>query len=245
MIEIKHGLAPCPQTAYERFYAARTTEHELDYYLWLLRLLGLRAGERLLDVGCGEGALVRAVRARQVAAWGVDVARKALESAGGASGGDRAVVQADGERLPFPDRCFDVVTSVGSLEHYADPERGAGELARVLVPGGRALVLVPNTFGLLWTVKHALRTGEIFDDGQPIQRYGTRGEWERLLVRQGLRVARVVGFDVPVRPQRVRSWLGLLVRPRTLGLTLIGRFLIPVNLASCLVYLCRREGGAG
>ena len=144
-----------------------------------------------------------------------------------------------GERLPFADGCFDYVTSIGSLEHYVDPERGAAELARVLAPEGRAVVLLPNTFGLLWTVRDARHTGEVCDDGQPIQRYGTRKEWERMLERGGFRMERVVGFDIPVRPQSFRGWLrALLVHPIALARAVLIWLFMPVNLAGCLVYIC-------
>ncbi|NIU60939.1 MAG: methyltransferase domain-containing protein, partial [Pseudomonas stutzeri] len=54
------------------------------------------------------------------------------------------VVQAPGERLPFPDATFDVVFSHEVLEHVADDRACVAEMVRVTRPGGRIVVFVPN-----------------------------------------------------------------------------------------------------
>jgi SAM-dependent methyltransferase len=46
--------------------------------------------------------------------------------------------------LPFGDASFDAVYSMGTIEHFDETERAVGEIARVLAPGGRAIVGVPN-----------------------------------------------------------------------------------------------------
>jgi len=237
MIEIRHTGEGGLRAAYDEFYESRQTRHEDDYYRWLIRLLRPQAGRSLLDVACGEGPLVRTAAAAGLCARGVDLSRTALAKAG-KNRGEESFVQAEGERLPFANGTFDYVTSIGSLEHYENPDRGAAELKRVLAPGGRALILLPNTFGLYWTIKHAWRTGEIFDDGQPIQRYGTRKEWERLLAGQGLATDEVLGFDVPARPQSLKSWIHCLLRPWGWPRLIFVWMMIPINLAGCLVYLC-------
>jgi SAM-dependent methyltransferase len=49
-------------------------------------------------------------------------------------------VLADAHRLPFADGCFDLVIAYNAFEHYRDPRRAAGEIFRVLRPGGRVLI---------------------------------------------------------------------------------------------------------
>jgi SAM-dependent methyltransferase len=51
---------------------------------------------------------------------------------------------ADVRDLPFADASFDAIYSMGTIEHFADTGRAVGEIARVLAPGGRAIVGVPN-----------------------------------------------------------------------------------------------------
>lgn len=96
----------------------------------------------LLDLGCGDGVFARMLFP-QGAGCGVelmpDVAR-----AGVASGHFRAVIQADGHRLPFAPASFQTVFSNCVLEHVADLPAVLGEVHRVLRPGGHLLCTVPS-----------------------------------------------------------------------------------------------------
>ncbi len=53
---------------------------------------------------------------------------------------------ADIRELPFPDASFDAIYSMGTIEHFDETERAVEEMARVLKPGGRAIVGVPNRY---------------------------------------------------------------------------------------------------
>ncbi|HEV7669656.1 MAG TPA: methyltransferase domain-containing protein [Thermoanaerobaculia bacterium] len=111
--------------------------------LWAWRRLGLRAHDRVLDVGCGSGALLGflARRVRPAARWvGVDLSVGFL----GFSTRSRPPVSIAGAsafHLPFPDRTFDVLLSSHVLHHLPASELGAlfSEARRVLRPGGRSL----------------------------------------------------------------------------------------------------------
>ena len=112
-----------------------------------------RAGERVLDVATGSGdlaaALARAVGPRGEV-WATDVNRAMLER-----GRDRLLdeglvlpaVQCDAERLPFPAARFDCVTVGFGLRNMTHKERALAEMARVLRPGGRLVVL---EFSRVW-----------------------------------------------------------------------------------------------
>jgi ubiquinone/menaquinone biosynthesis C-methylase UbiE len=94
---------------------------------------------RLLEVGCGEGILLGATEVTEK--YGVDVSTKALERTQARSP-DAHLSVALGEHLPFPDASFDVVTSVGVMEHFLDDRAASAEIARVLKPGGRYYCLI-------------------------------------------------------------------------------------------------------
>jgi demethylmenaquinone methyltransferase/2-methoxy-6-polyprenyl-1,4-benzoquinol methylase len=112
-----------------------------------------RAGERVLDVATGSGDLAAAF-ARRVQpggeVWATDINLKMLRR-----GRDRLLdtgalspaVQCDAERLPFPDAYFDLVTVGFGLRNMTHKDRALAEMARVLKPGGRVVVL---EFSKVW-----------------------------------------------------------------------------------------------
>ena len=145
---------------------------------------------------------------------------------------------ANAENLPFKKGLFNYLTNIGSLEHYFNPARAIKEMSRVLAPTGLALVLLPNTFGLLGNIFHVWRTGDVFDDGQPLQRYGTPVQWSTLLQENGLRVIRVIKYEREF-PRTWRDGCWYLLHPHKLVRVFLS-FLVPQNMASFLVYLCRK-----
>ncbi len=104
----------------------------------------VRAGERVLDIASGSGDLARAFRARGADVWITDINRRML-----ARGRDRGLdagqvspaIQCDGERLPFPASSFDCVTVGFGLRNMTHKDAALADMARVLRPGGRLLVL--------------------------------------------------------------------------------------------------------
>jgi arsenite methyltransferase len=93
--------------------------------------LGLRAGDRVLEVGFGGGALLRSMRDRGARVAGVDASAAMVGRARGLD-----VHLAPAERLPFGAGRFDKAVSVASLYFWPDPAAALAELARVLRPGG-------------------------------------------------------------------------------------------------------------
>ena len=112
-----------------------------------------RPGERILDVAAGSGDLARALGRRVQPGgeiWVADINRSMLER-----GRDRLLdegilapaVQCDAERLPFPSAYFDCVTVGFGLRNMTHKEAALAEMARVLKPGGRLVVL---EFSKVW-----------------------------------------------------------------------------------------------
>jgi SAM-dependent methyltransferase len=117
--------------------------------------LGVRRGERLLDLGCGGGrhafqalrlgARVIALDADAPEVGAVRDTVGAMVDAGEVGAESEAgMVQGDARRLPFADASFDRVIAAEVLEHIPEDRRAMAELARVLKPGGTMAVTVPR-----------------------------------------------------------------------------------------------------
>ena len=229
------------QTAYEKIYAGEGIRQTDSFYLWLLKLMRIEAGQRLLDISCGEGSLVRLAKERGVTAYGADMSETALLTAVHEARTQQFAV-GDAQDLPFADASFDYVANIGSLEHYLDPVKGILEIRRVLSPHGLACILLPNVYSIVDNVWYAYRFGRTFQDVQPIQRYAARYDWQDLLEANGLHVDKTVKYEREW-PTQAGDWQVYLHHPKSLVKLLLTP-LIPLNLASCFVYLCRRRDRA-
>ena len=241
MIEIRHDKiedTASTQDAYNRIYRHLGLTQRDSFYLWLIGLLRPKPGKILADISCGEGRLSLLAKEQGLHALGVDFALEGVLK-GAQVSPDSGWIVGDGEAIPLSEACLDYVTHIGSLEHYIHPEKGAREIARVLKPDGKACILLPNAFGLLGNILNVLSKGDVHDDGQPLQRYGTRAYWESLLESNGLQVMDTIGYgevNFPRTSQDMKWWLS---RPRKV-LRLALSALIPLNLANHLVFICRR-----
>lgn len=241
MIEIRHRAIRQGQTtqaAYDTLYEARDLLMRDSFYLWLIELIDPQPGELMLDVACGQGRLIQLAAAQGFNVTGVDFSYVGLQANAQRTPTAKWLL-GDGEALPLADASVDCLLSIGSLEHYQHPWQGVCEMARVLKPGGRACLLLPNAYGLFGNIQHVLTTGEVFDDGQPLQRYATRRTWETVLTRGGLQVERLVPYSEVNWPRTRQDWLWLARRPQRMVRACLAH-LVPPNFANQLVFFCRR-----
>jgi demethylmenaquinone methyltransferase/2-methoxy-6-polyprenyl-1,4-benzoquinol methylase len=125
-----------------------------------LELLNVRAGERVLEIGCGTGAALELIpgqacavgRAPCLSAWGLDLSRGMLAQARTRlkkTGNLAALVQGDALRLPFQTASFDAIFTAFTLELIDTPEipLALAETRRVLRPGGRLGVVSLSKLG--------------------------------------------------------------------------------------------------
>ena len=121
-------------------YAAIARRNTWEVGERIVRAVGVRAGEDVLDVACGTGnAAIRAAR-EGARVTGVDLTPELFDAAraeAASAGVEIEWVEGDAESLPFPDESFDVVVSVFGCMFAPRHEVAAHELARVLRPSGR------------------------------------------------------------------------------------------------------------
>jgi ubiquinone/menaquinone biosynthesis C-methylase UbiE len=150
-------------------------------------LLGLRPGDRVLDVACGPGNFTRDF-GRAVGedglALGIDASRtmlaRAVRDTPPAMARSVGYVRADATRLPFRDGSFDAVCCFAALHLFADPFGGLDDMARVLAPGGRIAI-----FTSCRTLPFPLRPLEALAGAASGMRMFERGEVARELRRRG------------------------------------------------------------
>ncbi len=104
-------------------------------------------GMRILDFGCGEGALVSAFLERGFDAFGTDIREAWPAGPIGGSGRLRPCATSP-YRIPFDDGTFDLVVSNSVFEHVTNVEESFREIRRVLRPGGATLHMFPGPWYL-------------------------------------------------------------------------------------------------
>src|SRR3954449_497931 len=158
-----------------------------------LLLAAAKPGERVLDLGCGAGRFVAALRDAGSDPVGVELAEAALDRArANAPGADLRPVEPDGS-LPLEHASVDLVWCSEVLEHVADTEHALLEVRRVLRPGGRVLITVPFHGRVKAALIGLLRFDRHFDPTGQHLRFYTRSSLAGTLERAGF-------ADVDARP---------------------------------------------
>ncbi|MEM2373495.1 MAG: class I SAM-dependent methyltransferase [Thermoproteota archaeon] len=129
--------------------------HEIAFNL-------LEPGQKILDIGCGDGQFLALVKDKFNELYGIDISPLAIEKAR-----NYCLQMGVGERLklilwdvenglPFEDSIFDAVTCLAVLEHVFYPPSLLKEISRVLKVGGVLVLQVPNDVWLLYRIQFLL-----------------------------------------------------------------------------------------
>lgn len=175
----------------------------------VLEWLAARPGESILDLGCGDGQLTA-----RIAAIGVDVRGLDASAAMVAAARQRGIsaVNANAERLPFPDAAFDAVFSNAALHWVRDHDSMMAEVHRVLKPGGRFVAemgghgnIAAIRVGLMAVLgRHGFGDAE---DG--VNYYPTPEAYSRRLEQHGFKVDRIalIPRPTPLEKTGMEGWL--------------------------------------
>ena len=137
------------------------------------KLQNLR-GKNVLDVGCGLGQTMKYFIDRGAKPAGLDINFDILKKAHGQG---LNVSQADAGKIPFKDNSFDLVYSLGVVEHLPDIKSTLLEHVRVCKPEGKVIIIIPNlimpyflTAILFECLRGAIKYGTVFTIGKRISR---------------------------------------------------------------------------
>ncbi|MCH8835228.1 MAG: methyltransferase domain-containing protein [Proteobacteria bacterium] len=203
-------------------------------------------GQKVLDVGCGSGALSCRLAKMGARVTAIDITEAAVALArrnARAQGLDMDIVRMDAEDMALPPASFDFVFSWGVLHHTDDIGAAFREVSRVLRPGKSGLVMVYHRAsavyylnGLKWLLVkgklfrgHTLRSVQDFYTDGYYHRYLRRGEIAGLLAGAGLTARRisVTQYQKPILPF-IPGWLDRALKAR-FGMCLVAEFDKPVD----------------
>jgi 2-polyprenyl-3-methyl-5-hydroxy-6-metoxy-1,4-benzoquinol methylase len=231
------------QSLYDRSWettlaAGREQRSNLQTNLDFLRETALlKAGDRILEIGCGIGTVVHELSRQGYDIRGTDIANAAIEY-GLKKYGDIKLAVQPAEELPYEDRSFDVVLSFDLFEHIARIDRHVAEVSRVLKPGGYYLFQTPNKFSNIIheTLHHRSLAWRRFHPS-----LHTPGQVRRRLGRHG--------FSVQFRKMNIINAFTLkkLAKYGLFG-TFIGKIdftRLPLGLQTNLYVIAQRKEGAG
>jgi SAM-dependent methyltransferase len=204
-----------------------------EAYPIFLKLLGLGRDQKILDVACGPGLLLSVAMDQRLEAHGVDISSEALKMCKSLL--PRAdVILANAEALPYPDKHFDGITCIGSLERFIDLERSLSEQIRVAKADARFCYLVRNANTFSWRVFVQLLGRQNVRGHQGAK---TLAEWKGIFRRSGLEILHVCHDHWPIL--RLLRWIPIGNRFIDYGKRRKG--LLPLKCANEFIFILKKR----
>ncbi len=194
-------------------------------------------GQKILEVGCGEGSLLQMIRAGNEV-HGVDISQSGVDKTRAKSIPCHCL-DASNEPLPYADGFFDTAITLETIEHVENPHRMLWELKRILKQGGTLVISIPGE-----RVYHPFVYPGLF----------SRKNFSEFLRANGFVIEQVAGWgQAPLLDHWVRGvregkngalkglaelvyWIG-----RKRNLLMRKRLGTPLRWAFCLNFICRNE----
>jgi SAM-dependent methyltransferase len=175
----------------------------------VLEWLAAKPGEKILDLGCGDGQLTQRIAATGADVLGVDASADMVRAAR-----QRGVVAdlGDAEQLPYADKTFDAVFSNAALHWVRNQDAMIAEIDRVLKPGGRFVAEMGghgNVAAIRVALMAVLARHECLDSEDGANYFPTAESYALRLEKQGYRVQRIALIPRPTPLPRggMSEWL--------------------------------------
>ncbi|MDP3536601.1 MAG: methyltransferase domain-containing protein [Halomonas sp.] len=179
----------------------------------VLKLLAPQAGQRILDLGCGDGALTERIAQTGANVLGIDASEEMVEAARQRGLNARVI---DGHQLPF-DHEFDAVFSNAALHWMLDPQKVLAGVKRALKPGGRFVAEFGghgNVAAICTALIASLQFRGISSHGRHPWYFPTTQEYAHLLQTVGFHVDSIELIPRPTPlPTGMAGWLRTFANP--------------------------------
>lgn len=179
----------------------------------VLKLLAPQAGQRILDLGCGDGALTERIAQTGANVLGIDASEEMVEAARQRGLNARVI---DGHQLPF-DHEFDAVFSNAALHWMLDPQKVLAGVKRALKPGGRFVAEFGghgNVAAICTALIASLQFRGISSHGRHPWYFPTTQEYAHLLQTVGFHVNSIELIPRPTPlPTGMAGWLRTFANP--------------------------------
>jgi len=222
---------------FDRQYARKKQKsmRSEDAYPVFLDYLKVKPGEKLLDIGCGPGWLLKAAARKGMGTWGVDLSPHAIELSRQASP-DSQVQVSSVTNLQFPDKTFDYVTSIGVLEHFIEMEKSIREMQRVAKDDARFCIMVPNSRTVHWKISRAFSRQNRESNENAL----SLAEWKNLFLSNGFAIEQIYRDEWQIRKMLkvigLGKFHGLFAATRNVIWTLI-----PLQFAHQFVFILKKS----
>ncbi len=156
------------------------TSYPDELAMYLTERFHIKAGSRILDNGCGRGDFYRGFAHCGMEVYGTD--REEVFD------GVYSGINLEKDKLPFEDNYFDVVFSKSVIEHIHQPENYMNEMYRVLKPGGRLIIMVPDWHSCMYIY---------YDDFTHVQPYTMTGLRDAIKIFGFKNVSSEIFYQLP------------------------------------------------
>jgi len=220
LYEKQYGEKKLKNVSQRQFFGLRKILKKYDWDRYAMTERLIEPGERILDIGCGNGHMLRKIKDEFHELYGMDIspsrlqeAKKKIEELYPSDISKFKFIEENAdEPLPFPDNYFDAVICVAVIEHVYDIFSLVREMYRVLKPDGYVIAEVPNIGYLKYRIQFLLgklpatsnpyNWQEIGWDGGHIH-YFTMRKFCWLFEQQGFKIEQKTGSGFLAR---LRNW---------------------------------------
>lgn len=196
-------------------------------------LLEGKNGEKLLDVGCGPGWILKAANQYGLESYGIDLSLEALKLAK-SNVPDSNLLLSSVQLMTFPDNFFNYVTCIGVLEHFVDLKKSISEMQRVAKENATYCIMVPNSQTLYWQFLGRWRSenSRSNENAYPLHR------WSELFKNYHFEILDVKRDDWWLK--KVSRFIGFKGKPFS-WIKNISELLIPLRFAHQFIFLLRKN----